>query len=673
MIPIGLNLWAMPSHGPRDLQSLTLDFGAIAALGYSHLEVTCGPMDRLRFGDDLARVDALLDAARAHGLSITSLCSGATWDAPLNAPDSETRRVARDSVEQLIRMAGRIGQGTVVLLTPGTTTMPGRSYSGMTSPESWDLAQQALAPLLPFAAEYGVRLGLENSWTRFLNSPLEAQRFLDQMNSPSLGWYLDLGNGALFADPCDWIQTLGHRIFMVQAKDFIPTAEGGRLVVPGEGRLDYTAIAQALDKARYAGPLIVEAPPDGKSAACAAHYLKSIPGLATCNSGLESLPGPKGKQRQSSAKPIAGTDAVLSAQHPQRQYRVALVGLGNMGRHHASYLLSHPKVQLSDVVDPTGKFVLGPRPTMKGIRRCRRLLGLTLDRFPATNVRRHRDLASLLREPDPTDLIWLCTPTDQHAHQIRMIQERGIDVFCEKPLARNVAEAKELIAPEEPRLFCGHVLRFWPEWVYLQERILDGRFGALHSLDLWRFSGRPQHSEGGWLHDEDRSGGALLDLHVHEADFILGLPWTVDGVTASVGSDADESPQEIQASYRFAQPDAPRVQCRSGWLLPKGFPFLAGFRARFEGATLCMNDGAAHPGLRLYPESGGHEVIKVKGDAFRDQLNAVLQSMNGIGASSDPRLEVSRGVAAIALIEATRRSADQASIEPFLVISSAAR
>ncbi|MGB0953126.1 MAG: TIM barrel protein [Planctomycetota bacterium] len=644
MMPLGLNLWALPSHGVRDHKSLEQDFAKIAAMGYQSLEATCGPDDRLRFGDAPHIAQNLVDAALSQGLGITALCSGATWDAPLNAKDAETRRVATEAVEQLIALASRLGENIVVLLTPGTTTMPGQVYSGVSSAEAWNRTLESLLPLTQRAADQGVRLALENSWTRFLNSPLEAKRFLEEAATASLGWYLDLGNAALLADPCDWIHTLGHHLMQVQAKDFSHTAEGGKLGVPGDGQLDYPRIAAALQQVGYRGPLNVEAPPDGKSAARAAKFLQTIPGL-----GLASKP----EVRKVVHEPAAMPSQPVSKDAVKSSYRYAIVGLGNMGRHHAGYLLRHPRMKMSDVVDPTGKFVLGPRPTMKGVRRCRRILGLTLDRFPTADVRRHRDIQSLIDAPHPPDVVWLCTPTDLHASQIRLLHQAGIAVFCEKPLARTAQEAENLLHHDTPALFCGHVLRFWPQWNFLQERIHDQRFGKLHRLDLWRFSGRPQHAEAGWLHEQERSGGALLDLHVHEADFLLGMPWAPHHIAATLEEDADGLVQEVHAQYQYPEPDAPKVHARGGWLLPKGFPFLAGFRARFEQATLGMNDGPYHPDLWLYPETGGAQAIPFSGDAFQLQLDAIVDALDRGCVGADPRLDVSRGVEAIRLIERT--------------------
>ena len=293
---------------------------------------------------------------------------------------------------------------------------------------------------------------------------------------------------------------------------------------------------------------------------------------------------------------------------------------------------------------------------MRGIRRMRRILGWSLELLPEPGVHRYRSLEQMLGANDLPDAVWLCTPTDLHHEQVTALHAAGIDVFCEKPLARTSEQAELLIGQTSPKLCVGQVLRFWPEWRELNTCIQEKRYGALCSLDLWRFSGRPQHAVGAWLDQEERSGGALLDLHIHEADLVLGLPWKLHGIDAEIRHDAQGLSQEIQAQYHFEEVGAPQVTCRSGWLLPPGFPFQAGFRARFESGTLAMNDGPGGEGLRFYPEAGACQILSVKGDPFMDQLDAVVAYL--LDEKDHPLLQTERAAEALRWIESIQTSSD---------------
>ena len=286
----------------------------------------------------------------------------------------------------------------------------------------------------------------------------------------------------------------------------------------------------------------------------------------------------------------------------------------------------------------------------------RRILGWSLDLLPEPGIHRYRSLEQMLKSADLPDAVWLCTPTDLHHEQVSALHAAGIDVFCEKPLARTSEQAEMLVRQTSSKLAIGQVLRFWPEWRELTACIHDQRFGALCSLDLWRFSGRPQHAVGGWLDQKKRSGGALLDLHIHEADLVLGLPWQLHSVDAEIHRDAEGLAQEIQAQYHFAQVNAPKITCRSGWLLPPGFPFQAGFRARFESGTLAMNDGPGGEGLRFFPEAGGCQMQSVPGDPFIDQLDAVVAHF--LDNIAHPLLQTERAAEAIRWIESIQTSTD---------------
>ena len=120
-------------------------------------------------------------------------------------------------------------------------------------------SQTEIRKAIPLAEELGVRIAIENVWNQFLLSPLEAQRYVDEFNSPWVGWHLDVGNIINFGWPEQWIQVLGKRVVKLHIKDFSRQKrdeEGlwaGFKVNLGEGDCDWPAVMQALDAIGFRG------------------------------------------------------------------------------------------------------------------------------------------------------------------------------------------------------------------------------------------------------------------------------------------------------------------------------------------------------------------------------------------------------------------------------------
>jgi predicted dehydrogenase len=131
--------------------------------------------------------------------------------------------------------------------------------------------------------------------------------------------------------------------------------------------------------------------------------------------------------------------------------------------------------------------------------------------------------------------------------------------------------------------------------VYLKEAVDDGRFGRLRSLELRRVAGLPDHSLGNWVIKPELSGGALLDLHVHDVDYALYL----FGKPARVVAQGYERPgggmDRVHAQWYY--PGAGRVtQLMGAWDLPSGYPFNMGFTAVFDRAVVLFD---MHPSTPL--------------------------------------------------------------------------
>ncbi|MFA6645583.1 MAG: Gfo/Idh/MocA family oxidoreductase, partial [Sphaerochaetaceae bacterium] len=141
------------------------------------------------------------------------------------------------------------------------------------------------------------------------------------------------------------------------------------------------------------------------------------------------------------------------------------------------------------------------------------------------------------------DFVDLCIPTFLHKEFAVSALRAGYDVFCEKPMARSVEEAEEMVtvAKETGKfLAVGQCLRFWPMYVKIKELLDSKKYGKVISAEFSRYSPYPTWTVGGWTDDGELSGSAALDLHIHDVDimnFYFGPPKAVtsSGVEAPGG------------------------------------------------------------------------------------------------------------------------------------------
>lgn len=129
---------------------------------------------------------------------------------------------------------------------------------------AWKRSIAEIRATVPLAQELGVRIAVENVWNNFLLSPLEAARYVAEIDSPWVGWHLDLGNLLIHGWPEQWTRILGPRVLQLHIKEFSREkmdAEGrwkGFEVALGDGDNDWPAILRAPDGIGYDGWGIAE-------------------------------------------------------------------------------------------------------------------------------------------------------------------------------------------------------------------------------------------------------------------------------------------------------------------------------------------------------------------------------------------------------------------------------
>ncbi len=204
-------------------------------------------------------VDKVLAAKEKTGLEIPGVINSAHWKSPLSDPDPAVRARCVAATETALRDCQAYG-GTTVLLVPGVVNET-VSYA-----EAYRRSQREIRKLLPVAEETGVKIALENVWNNFLLSPLEAARYVDELESDYVGWYFDVGNVVRYGWPEHWIATLGSRILKLNVKEYSRKKQQDEGIWKGfdvelmEGDCRWPEVNKALSAIGYSGWASAEVP-----------------------------------------------------------------------------------------------------------------------------------------------------------------------------------------------------------------------------------------------------------------------------------------------------------------------------------------------------------------------------------------------------------------------------
>jgi len=257
--------------------------------------------------------------------------------------------------------------------------------------------------------------------------------------------------------------------------------------------------------------------------------------------------------------------------------RIGIIGFGGMGHNHASHYLRRNDCRLVAIADKRPEQLQGKSLEINvGAPEPVRLSGIQI--FASGD--------EMLRRAE-MDIVSICLPTDLHAEYAIKALRAGCHVLCEKPMSRTLHQADAMLRVREKSgrlLMIAQCLRFWPCYEKVVEVHRSGEFGRLLFLSLRRVSAAPRWASDNWFLDGRRSGGALIDLHVHDTDFVnhlLGVPAAV--VTTGLPG---ESGAIDTAATQYHYPGGPVVVAETTWA--KAGPFNMSFLAVFEGVTLEM-------------------------------------------------------------------------------------
>ncbi|CAK9072616.1 Uncharacterized oxidoreductase SSP0419 [Durusdinium trenchii] len=187
---------------------------------------------------------ALLEAMAEVDFPVHGLVGGVHWQQRLSSPDPAARQIGLESLIAALHLAHQL-RGSTVLLVPGKVTGADENHDHV-----WERSIVEIRKALPTASRLGVRILIENVWNGFCEEPDQFRDYIDEIDSPWVGAYFDIGNVRKFGKPEDWIRTLGSRIVKLDVKDWGKENGFCRL---GEGDVDWPAVREALAEIEFTG------------------------------------------------------------------------------------------------------------------------------------------------------------------------------------------------------------------------------------------------------------------------------------------------------------------------------------------------------------------------------------------------------------------------------------
>ncbi len=322
--------------------------------------------------------------------------------------------------------------------------------------------------------------------------------------------------------------------------------------------------------------------------------------------------------------------------------RIGVIGLGFMGRMH---IAAYQKISGAQVVaiadkDPqraSGDFssgwgnVSGAATTMN----MNGVLGTT-------------DFNELLRMKE-VDIVDICLPTPFHEEFAKKAVKKGKHVLCEKPLALSSGEATRIAkaaAKAKGFFMPAMCMRFWPQWAWIKQAVVENRYGKVTDASFSRLASMPP----GWFADGKISGGGILDLHVHDTDFVYYLLGKPDAVFSRGNIGVSGAIDHITTQYIYE--GGPSVTAEGSWTRTEGFPFTMRATVGFEKATVIFDISAPKPLLLCQDKKA--EPIEMVGDGYEVEL---AYFVNCVNTNTRPTIVTAEdAVMGLKIVEAERKS-----------------
>jgi len=226
-------------------------FEKCKAAGYEAIELVLRDNSELDWDTPVEDIRAVRRMGEDMGLELDSLCPQTSRRIDMMSGDPNVRAEGKDRCKKLLEIAKELGIDGV-LVVPGSVT-PEVHYD-----DGYARALEAFCELAPFAEDIGVTIAIEYVWNKFLLSPLEWKRFLEEIGSERVGLFFDTGNMVIFGFPEQWVRIVGKGVKKVHFKDFKRPSEWPPLL---QGDVDFPAVMRELRNIGFDGACLSEVAP----------------------------------------------------------------------------------------------------------------------------------------------------------------------------------------------------------------------------------------------------------------------------------------------------------------------------------------------------------------------------------------------------------------------------
>lgn len=282
--------------------------------------------------------------------------------------------------------------------------------------------------------------------------------------------------------------------------------------------------------------------------------------------------------------------------------KVGIIGIGFMGSTHFRIYNNHPLAEIKAIADVDEAKLKGDWSKIVGN------IGDADNNIPIdlTGLNAYSNAYELINDPD-IDLVDICVPTYLHAEYTIAALRAGRHVLCEKPIARNVKQARDIRSAyneSNKYLMIGMCIRFWPEYQHAYQLVKSGKLGKIKTATFKRVSpSLAGNSWEDWFMNNELSGSALTDLHLHDTDaihYFFGKPKKVRSFGLK-GFRSDSGIDHVFTNYQFENDML--VFGEGGWAAAGATPFEMSFMVVGEKGTIRLSES----GYQIIYEDGTME------------------------------------------------------------------
>lgn len=265
---------------------------------------------------------------------------------------------------------------------------------------------------------------------------------------------------------------------------------------------------------------------------------------------------------------------------------IGIIGCGGMGTTHnlcLKELSKHYDIKVTAIADCRDEFLDKAGVYWKG-------------------VKKFKDGRELIDQSN-IDIVHICVPSYLHAELAILAMQKRMNVLLEKPVCINKKDCQRLLDMEKKtgvKIMAAQVVRFFDEYRFLKDIYSKKTYGKLKSMMMHRISGNPTWGWEEWFHDIERSGSVILDLHIHDIDFLrymIGEPKDYQVLATKFDSGM---PNQVISVFKYEDLFA---VAEGSMEVSSKVPFEAYYKASFEDATVEYSS-INQPHVSIYHKDG---------------------------------------------------------------------